>query len=111
MNRCAIAYVVRWQGIVKAPELVFATIEDTPLGSRALLESGGGMHGYWYPAQGYAEMDETDDQILLQYRGGRHGEAGIILEPVNVERWNELAELTGARKVKSFDEITSILGG
>lgn len=90
MNRSAMGYIVTLTGSGLLPFVAKCIVEDRPGGVRVLVDDGSG--GRWFPREGLGTATETDDSMDLAYSAGQLGETGITLEPVNVERWNELAK-------------------
>ena len=101
-------YIVPLAGSGLLPFVAKCVVEDRPDGVRVLVDDGSGPR--WFPREGLAVATETDDSMDLAYTTGQLGETGLRLEPVNVEKWNELAkrrpELT---PVGDSDELALLL--
>ena len=112
MNRGAIAYVVTPLGVNHTPFIAIGSVKETSEGFRWLLDDGGSTH--WFPWDGYATAEETDDDMTLSYsaEGSHFGETGILIQPVTVDRWNELCKLRPEMKpVFDFDDLVSRFTG
>ncbi len=112
MNRSAMAYVATFLGSEYRPLIARCIVEDTPDGCRILVDGGSGPH--WFPREGVGQITETDYRLELTYSraDGQLGEVGLRLEPVTVERWNDLAAIRSEMTpVLDFDELAERLRG
>ncbi len=112
MNRSAMAYIVILNGTERPPLIARCVVEETPDGSRILVDDGSGPR--WFPRQGTGTITETDETLDLDYgqATGQLGESGLHIEPVTVDGWNALAKLRPEMiPVYDFDDLAERMKG